>query len=351
MARISGIGTYIREVVPRVFSGADGWSCALIGPPEVTEPLAAGLPSATTHPCAAPIYSLAEQLELPRAIPRDADLFWAPHYNIPLMYRGRLLVTVHDAVHLAHPEFVKGAHRRWFARMVFDAVRKRAAAVICVSRFTAGELVRLAGFDPANIEVVHQGVSPAWFESPGPSPLPHPYFVYVGNVKPHKNLRGLIRAFSALVGEIPHDLVIVGRKDGFITGDSIAVRMAERLGPRCHFTGEVDDAEVRRYVGNAEALVIPSFYEGFGLPAVEAMAAGCPIVASRVASLPEVCGGAAIYFDPAHEDEMARQMRRIATDPGLRQELISVGRERVRAFDWGVCARETREVLAKVLAR
>src|SRR5690606_23809850 len=131
--------------------------------------------------CIAPIYSHREQLELRRRTPVHAGIFWSPHYNIPVLRPDKLLVTIHDVLHLARPEFVQGRHSRFYARAMFEAVNRRAAAVVCDSTFTADELRRLVGIDGRKVTVVHLGVEDAWFEARGArAPYPKPYFVYVG---------------------------------------------------------------------------------------------------------------------------------------------------------------------------
>lgn len=344
----SGIGTYLRNLVPRVIAGRKGYHFHLMGDIEALQPLSGGRTSVGA--ISTPIYSVAEQRELRRGTPADTDLFWAPHYNFPLVPRGRLLVTLHDLLHLAQPHFVRGVHRRFYARAMFHVLRHRAVAVVCDSRFTADEYFRLTGATPKGVHVIHIGVDSSWFRvEDGASPEPRPYFVFVGNVKPHKNLLGLITAFGSLVSEIPHDLIIVGRREGFITGDAGTLREAKKLGDRVRFTGEVSDEEVRRYLHHADALLFPSFYEGFGLPPLEAMACGCPVIASSAASIPEVCGDAALYFNPADPAAIAAQIRRLRSSEALRDELRERGRDRARAFTWERCAAETATVLDSVL--
>ena len=351
MASASGIGTYLRQVVPRTFRPERGMSPALLGDVSELETLPIDpMAPPRTISCQAPIYSIREQFALHRATPAETGLFWSPHYNIPLAYRGKLVVTVHDVLHLARPDFVKGRHRSIYARAMFEAVRRRAAAIICVSAFTADELIRLTGVDRRKVNVIHQGVDERWFSARGPErPWPNPYFVYLGNVKPHKNLVRLVRAFGAVAPELPHDLVIVGRREGFISGAPEVATEARRLGGRIHFAGELSDEAVKRFVGHADALVFPSLYEGFGLPALEGMAAGTPVIASTAASIPEVSGSAAHYFDPEDEVALAHAMRRIATDRSLREELVAAGMEHARGFTWERCAEATSEVLSDAI--
>ncbi|HEX5091314.1 MAG TPA: glycosyltransferase family 1 protein [Burkholderiales bacterium] len=343
----SGIGTYVANVLARLVPAFRGGEVRLLGERGAIEqlPWARG-ERVSVIQCSTPTFSVEEQLRLPALIPRDTGLLWSPQFNIPLFYRGKLLVTIHDVIHLAQPRFMEGWHRRAYARALLAAVRAKADRVIADSRFTADELVRLVGVDRARIEVIHLGVDDAWYSVPR-SPRPHgkPYFVFVGNVKAHKNIRGLIAAFGALAERLPHDLVIVGKKEGFVTGDRQVERMSAALGERVKFTGLVDDELLRRYVACAEALVLPSFYEGFGLPPLEAMACGCPVIVSNRASLPEVCGEAALYCEPEETDDIAAKMLRVAQDADTRAGLRERGLRHARTFTWEKCARETLAVI------
>lgn len=348
----SGIGTYVSNVLPRLIPLYRGGKVHLVGErSELARHAWARGENVSVVDCASPIFSFDEQLRLPRVIPREAGLFWSPQFNIPLLYRGPLVVTVHDVLHLAMPQFMEGVHRRLYARALLGAVRLKADKVICNSHFTAGELMRLVGVKASTIEVVHLGVDEAWFSlDKGMRPQGKPYFVFVGNVKAHKNIARLVQAFREVSKKIPHDLVIVGKKEGFVTGDRRVEGWAAELGARVTFTGLVDDAQVKRYVAGAEALVLPSFYEGFGLPALEAMACGCPAIVSTAASLPEVCGGAALYCDPHDASDIAARMLEVATSEATRAALREKGLAHARRYTWDKCARETLAVIEGVTA-
>ena len=348
----SGIGTYVSNLMPRLVASHRGSRIHLLGDSDALARLAwARDPRVSVVDCRSPIFSAREQLQLPRRIPAECSLFWSPQFNIPLLYRGRLLVTIHDVLHLAMPQFMVGVHRRLYARALLGAVRMKADAVICDSRFTADELMRLVGVPSARIEVIHLGVDEAWFGvDAGPRPHDKPYFVFVGNVKAHKNIAGLVNAFRIASEKLPHDLVIVGKKEGFVTGDRRVEGWAAQLGERVRFTGLVDDALLKRYVACAEALVLPSFYEGFGLPPLEAMACGCPAIVSRRASLPEVCGDAALYCDPDDAGDIAARMLEVATSRSARAGLRERGLAHARRFSWDKCARETLAVIERLEA-
>lgn len=347
----AGIGRYLRQLVPRITERLPAEYLFLGDPAAIRDhdiDRASGVRIADAR---APIYSIAEQLELRRLVPPGIDLFWAPHYNIPLLRVPRLVVTVHDVLHLARPEFTPGLHRRAYARAMFGAIRRRAAAIVADSRFTARELARLADVALDRITVVHPGLEPAWFEPVAAErPHPKPYFLCVGNLKPHKNLGRAIAAFASLADSLPHDLVVIGKREGFLTGDRESHAAAASLPERIHLLGNVPDARLRAYLRHAEALVFPSLYEGFGLPPLEAMASGCPALVARAASIPEVCGDAALYFDPLDVGDIAGAMRRVATSAALRDELREMGHARARGFPAEAAAEHTADVLRRVLA-
>ena len=349
MARISGIGTYIRNVVPRVTKLAPDWRFTVVTAAEDTRWVASE--NVRVLESTAPIYSLREQVELAARVPRDADLFWSTHYNFPLLYRGPRVVTIHDLGHLRLAEYATSAAKRYYSRLMFGLARKRAAGLLFVSRFAREEFHALVGDFDEPEAIVYHGVDPIWSETPMDAPpLAQPYFVYVGNVKPHKNLHLLLDAFERVRDRLGAQLAIIGRAEELRTVDR-AVHARVSAMARVALLGEADDASLRRYVRHAAALILPSLYEGFGLPPLEAMAAGCPALVSRAGSLPEVCGDGAAYFDPTDVDALAALMVRSATDQAFRASLREKGHAHVRRFDWNASARATHELLGEVMAK
>lgn len=351
MIESSGIGTYISNLLPLIIDKSPHFFFNLLGDRETIGGRAwSRRPNVTIIDCRSPIYSLAEQAELVKKIPRDTDLFWSPHFNIPLFYPGKLLVTVHDVFHLAMKRLAGGPHKRLYARAMFKAVGYKAQTVLCVSRFTQSELIKYTEIDPGIIKPIHLGVSSDWFTIPkDEAPHQRPYLLYVGNVKPHKNLVRLLQAFKTLADKIPHDLIIVGKKEGFITGDKTVVRAADEFAGRVVFTGHVSEERLKRYYAFADALILPSLYEGFGLPVLEAMASGCPVIASNVASLPEVCGDAALYCDPYNPTDIASKITMLLEERGLAEGLREKGLVQARQYSWDRCAAETVEILEKIV--
>ena len=351
MLHASGIGTYLQNLLPRLIESLPGVRFCFLGEVNKLHILFKQTDQVQIIECKADIYSLREQLELLRLIPRDTNLFWSPHFNIPLGYRGKLLVTVHDAFHLAMPEYIKGYHKQLYARTMFGFIGRKATAILTDSVFTKAELARFITQNPPPVYPVHLGVAKAWFELPvSPRPHPKPYILFVGNVKPHKNIRGLIKAFAQLAPSCSYDLIVIGQREGFITADTQVAEQARALGERVVFTGWLTDSELKQYVAHASALVLPSFYEGFGLPPLEAMACGCPVIVSHAASLPEVCGNAALYCDPHSPQDIADKIQQLMSSAELRETLRRKGLERAKKFSWDTCARETLAVLEQVLA-
>ncbi len=353
MLTASGIGTCLMNLVPRITAARPEWSFRLLGRPEELSNYGwSSAPNIAIVPFAPPIYGIAEQLRWPARSVAGSDLLWSPHYNIPLRWRGRLLVTVHDIAHLALPDIFRNPIHRGYATMMSQAVRRRADVIHFVSAFTQAEFIRSVGPPRGTSTVVHNGVDESWFRvEPPAGRRERPYLVYVGNVKPHKNLHRLLEAFALKMGELPHDLLIVGKREGFITGDGSIVGIAEQLGARVMFTGHVGDDALKETIAGADALVLPSFYEGFGLPPLEAMACGCPVLVARTASLPEVCGDAALYCDPFDVADMAKSLVQILTDEALRSTLRAKGRAQAASFTWETATEKHLETMEHLLGQ
>lgn len=302
--------------------------------------------------CRAGRYSIREQFELPLAIPSGVSLFFSPYYTIPLFYRGRIAVTVHDMSHMVVSEIVGNWKKRNYARMMYRELRRRAALIFTVSEFTRKELIRLTqGPRDDNIVSTPLGIFPEWYSAREHSPVrTRPYFVCVGNIKPYKNIGRLAEAFFTVMSQIPQDLVIIGQSEGLITGESpeFFQRVRSAHG-RMELTGYVSQDELLSLVAHADGLLMPSLYEGFGFPPMEAMAAGVPVAVSRAGSLPEVCGMAALYFDPLKVEDIAKCMVKLALDVTLRQQLVEAGAAQSRRFKWETCARQTARAIRACL--
>jgi glycosyltransferase involved in cell wall biosynthesis len=290
----------------------------------------------------APIYTLREQIEIPIAA-RGCDVLHVPHYNLPVMHRGPLLTTIHDLTHLLDDNYSNSARSWLYARPMFGFVARRAEHIFTVSEYSKSRIVERLGVDPARITVVYCGVSPQFHPLACDAPqveisdslrISRPYLLFVGNLKPHKNLATLLQAFRSLVSlGFEHHLVCVGDdRRGRPTIEELIRQL--NLNQRVSILAQVESEILVNLYAGAELLILPSFQEGFGLPVVEAMACGTPVVCSRSASLPEVGGDAAEYFDPHNYEELTTVLQRVLGSARLRKEMSRKGLLQSAKFTW-----------------
>ncbi len=284
-----------------------------------------------------------EQLALP-LLARRADLLYCPANLAPLASR-RNAVVIHDLAALAHPEWYGRTYGAW-QRVVLPVVARRARLVLTVSSFAQGEIVERLGIPEGSVAVVSNGVSDAFSPSADPGParaalgLDRPYVLTLATRSARKNLAVLGEAAAALR---PHgiELVSAGGGRGYLRGGGH---------PPGRQLGYVHEHLLPGLYAGARACAMPSLYEGFGLPCLEAMACGTPVVASDRAALPETCGDAALLADPHDPDAFAAAVVRAATDEAERNRLIAAGRARAATFTWRRTAELTDAALAAALA-
>ncbi|UCD17181.1 MAG: glycosyltransferase family 4 protein [Candidatus Zixiibacteriota bacterium] len=356
MLHSAGVGTYLCGLLPLIISRRSDIIFHLLGDTGSMHDFQwTRAENVRRLDCHAPIYSIAEQFELVRRLPA-CDLFFSPHYNVPLLYRGRMIATIHDIFHLARENSDKTLPRIIYARAMLSAALRKSRIVMTDSQFTLDEMRKYRLPHPDKVRIVSLGPGSAY--NGGGAAVKKPgaqYFLYVGNVKPHKNLRRLISAYKLLhaEGRVGIPLMLVGEEKKFITG------MPELKDEILHsswrnwikITGRVSNEELKHCYSQAAALVLPSLYEGFGLPPLEAMALGCPCLVSRVASLPEVCGKAAHYCDPYDVADIADKMHQILVDNRLRAELIERGYQQVQKYSWRKTAEAVLDVMEEVLTK
>jgi glycosyltransferase involved in cell wall biosynthesis len=264
---------------------------------------------------------------------------------------------VHDLGYHYYPEahtLFQNAYLRWSTR--HNA--RNATHVLADSEATRQDLVRYYHIPLAKIAVVYPGRDETLVPVVDPEALAlvrahydlaEPYLLYVGTLHPRKNLVRLVQAFALLLGSVPPgrvniQLVVAGQK-GWLYDEVFAQVRKLGLTGRVVLTGYVPDADLPALLSGALAFVFPSLYEGFGLPVLEAMACGTPVICSNVSSLPEVAGDAALLVDPLDTESLAEAMAKLVTDEGLRQELVERGLRQMQRFSWRRCARETLDVL------
>lgn len=298
---------------------------------------------------------LREQFELPgRVKASGVDVLWSPGYTAPVLVRCPQVVSIHDMQYKAFP------HDLTFpARLATDflvkAASRRAVRVITGSRFGRAEILRHTAAGGDKVAVVHDAVSPRFAEPvPGEArremlgrliPGDMPYLLCVAATYPHKNVQALVRAFAGLEATLPHKLVLVG-KPRLGEAEVVAALREIRDGTRVVRLNRLSEGELIALYQGCDAFVFPSLYEGFGLPVLEALMAGAPVVTTRCASLPEVGGEAAYYFDPEDPAALPAAIQAVlAQTVPERQERIRKGREFARRFSWAATAAGTLAVL------
>jgi glycosyltransferase involved in cell wall biosynthesis len=286
-----------------------------------------------------------EQLELPRYSRDGISLNLCN--TAPLMARS-VVVAIHDAGAFAVPETYSRAFRTWY-RLLHSQLGRRAVQIVTVSRFSQSQLVRYAGMDADRIAIIRNGGEHILSSPADPSILERlrlrrRYILAVSSQSPHKNLGGVLSAVEQLGGR-DFDVVFAGGSNPRVFRQGVQGSGAARL------AGYVNDGELRALYENAECFVYPSLYEGFGLPPLEAMTCGCPVVVSQAASLPEVCGDAAVYCDPQNTQDIARAIAEVLGDATLRTDLKQRGLERARHFTWPAAAGSLLNLVQRLSAR
>jgi len=293
-----------------------------------------------------------ERVALPLMAARDrVDLLHCSSSTAPPFVGRPFVVTVHDIIPLLFDDGQSVAHSRRFERSLRSALR-RADAVIAASASTRRDLVGYFGIGPERIEVIHWGAETVAAPSKRGAPESDGLLVLAfGGDAPRKNTSGLLAAFAIACKQAPAArLMMVGLSRAVKRAEFEA--LASRLGiaDRVSFGGFVNDADLDRLYQRASVLFYPSLYEGFGMPILEAMSHGLPVVASNVTSIPEVVGEAGVLVDPRDEQGMGEALGRVLADPALRASLRARGLDRAGSLSWEKCARKTAEVFERVLA-
>jgi glycosyltransferase involved in cell wall biosynthesis len=296
---------------------------------------------------------------LARWIHADSPDLIHVQYTAPLLAGIPIVVTVHDVSFIEHPKYFTGTRRSQLRLTVGRTVR-RAARILTVSEFSRDAILRAYDVAPEKVRVIPNAANPE-FRVVGREKaqaavrdrlrLDAPFILSVGDLQPRKNQIGLIAAFSKLLTECPqlkHHLVLTGKETWFTPKVREAAR-ACGFASRIHFTGFVSDADLLELYNACDCFVFPSFYEGFGLPILEAMACGRAVACSNTSSMPEVADGAGLLFDPYQTPEITRALKDILLDAELRGRMERLGLQRAAAFTWKKSARATLDVYKEVV--
>jgi len=357
-----GIGSYVRNLVESIARRpeAQAYAFRVYVRGEDRAALPALPENFTLVEEDSPGYSISELTRFAWRLLRDRlDLFHATHYVIPPLARARAVVTIHDIIHVLYPQFLPNRAALLYARVMIRRALKRADRILTVSYNSKRDLVDYFGIPPARIDVVYNGVA-AQFRSDVPRVerervaarygLPRPYLLFLGGEKPHKNVRNVIRAFAQARREraLPHSLVLAGPMPRNRNRVEALIEALE-LGSSVRRPGVVPEEDLPGLFAGAEAFLYPTLYEGFGLPVIEAMACGVPVLTSSTSALQEVAGGYAYLVDPMDVPAIARGIVALATDPARRAEFADLGRRRARDFSWDRAAEQTLKIYAEAL--
>lgn len=300
-------------------------------------------------PVPVPVFSPLEQTLFPWLIRRRRlDLFHSPYYVRPYVVPCPSVVTIHDTIPSRHPDYLPSRRSRFLYRLTMRLAIRSSKLIIADSHASEEDLVRFFGVPPERIRVIplaaDEFFAPSDDVALGTS-APSPYVLFVGVNKPHKNMVRLIEAYAR--SGVAQHLLIAGAEDERFPEPRQTARRLD-VEEKVRFLGRVDEVELARLYRFADAFVFPSLAEGFGLPLLEAMASGVPVLSSNIPCLAEVAGDAALLVDPYDVAAMAGAIRRVSEDAELREALCARGRERVRLFSWPKTAAQTLEVYREV---
>ena len=294
-----------------------------------------------------------EQFSLPRlAEKHQIDILHSPANLAPLFYRGRSIVHIHDLCFVVNPQWFSFSFRTLY-NFVIPRVARRAAKVITNSNNSRNDLLQFCNLPAERVSQVYWAVDDLFTANNGEEPKPQDwdledYILYVGSLEPRKNIGTLLEAYELMRSKHPElkpKLVLIGGESPIFAEVRLKVK---KFKDDILFKGFVNDEMLRTYYRRASLFVYPSLYEGFGLPPLEAMASGVPVVTTLTSSLPEVVGDAALMVSPYNVEQLAETMATVLTNPQIREDLIAKGREQVRKFNWYRVARNTLAVYYEV---
>lgn len=308
-----------------------------------------------------PWYGWKEQIILPKIIQKEKiDLMHFPHWNIPYFYQGNFVVTIHDLIMYHYPRAEASTHGRfiyWLKdlahRIILKKAIKKAQKIIVPTEFTKNDLVKNFDISPEKIAVTLLSTNPpphtaGSYDEKKFTNIAKPFILYVGNAYPHKNLEGLLKAWEIFQKKHndQYQLVLAGKKN-FFYNKLIKLVTATSL-PNIIFTDFVDDATLNELYRRASLYVFPSFYEGFGLPPLEAIGHKIPVIAANTSCLPEILGNGALFFDPNNHNQIADLIGQVLNNEALREKLITQGTEILKKYSWEKTAAATIKIYEKI---
>ena len=344
MLKMSGIGTYIQNLMKR-----NCYNIAL-GNEQDLKKYKNHLTDIIEF--TSPIYGIKEQFKFPykKLKKLKPDILHVPHYNIPIFYRGKMIVTIHDLTHLILPEFLPNKFAKFYAKFMLRLALKKSVKVLVVSENTKNDILKMFKVSPDKIEVIYNGVGKE-FQKKKKSEINYLYqkynisknkklLMYVGNMKPHKNLKRLLEAFSNLDNIENYQLILVGK--AFQNQlDLKTIEQELNISSHVIHTGMVNQQELVDLYNLADLFIFPSLYEGFGIPILEAIACGTNVIASNISSIPEVGGKYIEYFEPYNVEDIKQ-----AIVNNINKPLNKDAHKLLDKFNWDDMAEKVHNILS-----
>ncbi|HHS50409.1 MAG TPA: glycosyltransferase family 1 protein [candidate division Zixibacteria bacterium] len=349
---LAGVGVYTRSLVSAMAELDDVEEIVLFSIGDVPE---FASPKVRTVRYRSRVQHFAIQLELPKLLKNNGiDVLHGPNFYLPLRGKTPSAVTVHDLSAQFFPSHHSLKHR--LSQAFLKPSIKRADAIIAVSKATADEIARYRPSYAGKVRVVHNGVDERFTPAPLSEiecirvkfGLPERFILFVGTLEPRKNVQRLVEAFAEIRHRVPQKLIIAGGK-GWLYDDIFASVRQLGIEDSVMFIGYVPFEDLPALYSSADVFCYPSLYEGFGLPVLEAMACGTPVVTSNLSSMPEVAGDCAILVDPSSAESIADGLRRLAQDDALREDFKARGLARAKEFTWQNCARKTLDIYRSIV--
>lgn len=344
MIKMSGIGTYIQNLMK------NGCYNIAIGKKEEIEEFDRNIDVIEFN---SPIYGIKEQLKFPykKLKKEKPDVLHVPHYNVPIFYKGKMVVTIHDLTHLILPEFLPNKFAYIYAKIMIWIALKKATKVITVSQNTKNDILKMFKVNPDKIEVIYNGVGKEFIHKKKQE-VEYLYekfkierdkkiIMYVGNLKPHKNLERLLEAYAEIKNMSKTQLLLVGKA---FLNYNVLEEKEKKLGIENNVihTGIVTQQELVDLYNLSDLFVFPSLYEGFGIPIIEALACGTPVICSNTSSMPEVGGDVVTYIEPLNIKQI---VKKIETELIKDKKTNTNVESWIKQFDWKENANRTKKIL------
>ena len=346
MIKMSGIGTYIQNLMK------NGCYDIALGKKDEIKTVKQDI---ETIEFDSSIYGIKEQLKFPykELKKMKPDVLHVPHYNVPIFYRGKIVVTIHDLTHLVLPEFLPNKFAYIYAKFMIWIAIKKSSQILTVSENTKNDLIRMFKVKPEKITVTYNGVGEE-FKKKEKQEVEYLYkkfnipenkkiIMYVGNLKPHKNLERLLEAYSKIKDIDDTRLLLVGKAFSNYNGLEEKEKTLNIKNKVIH-TGIVSQEELVDLYNLADLFIFPSLYEGFGIPILEALACETPVISSNTSSMPEVGGDVVTYINPLDIEEITKA---IETELSKDKKINANAKKWIEQFDWKKIAIKTKEILEK----